>query len=153
MGVEKDIELPSQVVAGYHRIDSVPRFEWKEDGTGLIQLVISQYLSYEARVAGATPMKTTYKTLALDDNQTGILRYVIYKAILRLAPEFATSVDSQDGEIGNILTLMKRLDVDEIALLSLAMADVLALKGVDVEMYRPIYDTFKDEMLQQLAEG
>ena len=150
MGVQSDITLPTQVTATYHKIDSISEIKWHEDGTGEIELAVSQYLSYEARLAGAVPVNKTFKTIKITKDLVDILRFAIYRAILPLAPEFSEAASVQDGELGNMLCLLKYLNDAEMSSMIFALTDILALKGVDPETYRPWYDSLKEEVFADL---
>lgn len=152
MGISTEIKLPSSVVAKYHKIDSVPGFLWKEDGSGNIELIISQYTSYEDKLAGAKPVSKSFKTFDLGDGIVGIIRFILYKAVLPLAPEFATTEPVQDGEIGNMLQLLKYLNPDEMSVIVLALQDILALINVDPESQRDWYERLKEGALESFLQ-
>ncbi len=152
MGIEKEVELPSMAVAKYHKIDGIPDIKWNEDGTGSIQLALSQFISYEARLAGAKPLSRCFKFLKLDKDLTGIIRFIMYKGVLPLVPEFETSQIAQDGELGSMLRLLTYLDDRDLILLSLAMVDIIKHKNLDNTPYKEWYEThLKDDMLSTLG--
>lgn len=147
MGVSADVQLPTQIVAKYHKIDSVPNFSWNEAGEGKIELAVSQYLSYEARLTGASPVNRSFKHFNLDKDLTGILRYVLYRGVLPLLPEFETAQTVQDGELGNMLRLLKFLNPAEMSAMIFALHDILQILQVDPEDYRDWYESLKDDTL------
>lgn len=151
MGIATDITMPSQATANYHKIDSVPNLEWNTDGSGSVELAISQYISYDAKLNGASPINRTFKTFHLDSDLTGILRYVLYRAVLPIAPEFESAEAVQDGELGNMLRLLKYLSQAEMAAMIFAMTDILGIMGIDPETYRPWYDSLKDDTLSAIG--
>lgn len=151
MGINTDIKMASSVIANYHRIDSMPDLTWDEDGNGKIQLAISQYLSQEARDKGSSPVNRKYQTFNVDKDLTGIIRYILYKAILPIASEFENAETAQDGELGNMLRLLKYLSPAEMSVMIFAMQDILALMGQDPETYREWYDSLKDDMLSTIG--
>jgi hypothetical protein len=151
MGISTDITMDTAVVANYHRIDSVPDIKWEKDGSGTVELAISQYVSYEARKAGASPVNRSFKTFKIDKDLTGILRYVLYKAILPIAPEFKDTQAVQDGELGNMLRLLRYLSPAEMSVMIMAMTDILEMQGIDMETYRPWYDGLKEDTLSTIG--
>lgn len=151
MGIIKDIVLDSEVVAQYHRIDSMPDFTWDEYGNGKVQLSISQYVSQEAREAGASPVNKMFKTFDVDKDLAGILRFILYKAVLPIAPEFENSETAQDGELGNMLRLLKYLDPAEMSVMIFALHDILSLMGINPELYRDWYNTLKEDTLSVIG--
>jgi len=150
MGVSSDIVMPTQVVASYHRIDRVPEFSWDEKGLGKIQLEISQYLNYQARLNGANPITKKYKSLNLDRDITGILRYILYRGVLPLLPEFETAQTVEDGELGNMLRLLKYLNPAEMSAMIFALKDILDIIKVDPETYRDWYEELKTDTLSTI---
>ena len=78
---------------------------------------------------------------------TGIVRFILYKAVLPIAPEFKETSPVQDGEIGNMLQLLKYLTPDEMAVIVLALQDILSLLGVDPESEREWYERLKEGAL------
>ena len=151
MGIEKEIELPTMAVANYHRIDGIPEITWDKYGQGKMLLAVSQYISYEARQKGAKPLSKCYKSLKLDKDLTGILRFVVYKAILPSVPEFESSTPAQDKELGSMLRLLHFLNERELALLLMGMKDLLEAKNIDKEDYRDLYENYyKDDMLSTI---
>ena len=150
MGINADITMDSAVVANYHRIDSMPDFVWNDDGTGKVELAISQYLSQEARDSGASPINKKYQKFLVDADLTGILRFILYKAVLPIAPEFESAEVAQDGELGNILRLLKYLTPAEMSVMIFALVDILELMGVDPELYRDWYNSLKEDTLSTI---
>lgn len=151
MGVSVDVTLPSDITATYHRIDGVPKISWNDDGTGKIELAISQYVSYEARQAGASPVNRTFKSFDLDKDITGIIRYVLYRGVLPLIPEFSASQTIQDGELGNMLRLLRFLNPAEMSAMIFALQDILQIIGVDPEAYRDWYESLKADTLSTIG--
>jgi len=151
MGVATKIKLPTSVIADYHKIDSVPDLTWDKDGNGKMELAISQYTSYEDKLAGALPVNKTFLTFPLDKDLTGIFRYTLYKAVLPLAPEFKTTETVQDGELGNMLRLLHYLSPAEMSAMIFAMTDILSLLGIDPELYRDWYNSLKADTLSTIG--
>jgi len=151
MGITKDITLDSAVTATYHKIDSMPDFIWDDYGEGKVQLAISQYISLEAREAGASPINKMFKTFNIDKDLAGILRFILYKAVLPIAPEFENALTAQDGELGNMLRLLKYLEPAEMSVMIFALHDILALMGINPELYRDWYNTLKEDTLSVIG--
>ncbi len=147
MGITKNIELPTKVVSKYHRIKSVDRIKWNEDGTGTLQMIVEQYLSYEARKAGATSLSSIFKQFDLNKDLTGIIRYILYRAILPNAPEFEDYEVEQDGELGNMLRLLQYLSPAEMSVMIFALTDILETMNIDPEDQRDWYNTLKADTL------
>ena len=142
MGINTDITLDSQVVAKYHRIDSMPDLTWDKSGNGKIELALSQYISQEARENGASPINKTFKTFNVGPALTGIIRFILYKAVLPESNEFANSSPAQDGEVGNMLGLLSYLTEAEKAVVLFALRDML--EGKDLTEYEAWYNRLKD---------
>lgn len=151
MGISTDITLPTSVHCNYHKIESVPDLTWNADGTGKMILEISQYTSYEDKVAGALPVRKKHETFELDKDLTGILRYILYKAVLPIAPEFTSCETVQDGELGNMLRLLRYLSPAEMSVMIMAMTDILDMQGIDMELYRDWYDSLKEDTLSTIG--
>ncbi len=151
MGINTDILLDSQATAKYHRIDSMPNLTWDKDGNGKVELAISQYISQEAKENGASPINKKFQNFIIDKDLTGILRFILYKAILPVAPEFKDATVAQDGELGNMLRLLKYLEPAEMAVMIFAMQDILALMGEDPENYRDWYNRLKEDTLSTIG--
>lgn len=150
MGINAEVTMDS-AVAQYHRIDSMPDLTWEEDGSGKVELAISQYLSQEARDSGAMPINKKFQRFDIDADLTGILRFILYKAILPIAPEFESATVAQDGELGNMLRLLQYLTAAEMSVMMFALGDILGLMNVDPEVYRDWYDRLKEDTLSTIG--
>lgn len=151
MGISKDVTLPTKVVCNYHKIDSVPDIQWDSEGKGKVVLGISQYLSYEDKLDGASPVRKKHETFTLDEDLTGILRYILYKAIMPLSPDFAGNDKVEDGDFGNMLRLVHYLDPGEIAILSFALKDIMEATGINPENYSEWYERLKEDTLSTIG--
>ena len=151
MGINTDIILDSQAMATYHKIDSMPDLTWDENGDGKVQLAISQYISQEAKDNDASPINKKFQTFNIDKDLTGILRFILYKAVLPVAPEFQDATVAEDGELGNMLRLLKYLTPAEMSVMIFAMTDILALMGEDHENYREWYNRLKEDTLSTIG--
>lgn len=142
MGIKKDITLSSSVVASYHKIEGVPNLSWDNTGAGKIELALSQYTSQEDKEQGASPVSKTFKTFNVGSALTGIIRFILYKAVLPECNEFENSLPAQDGEVGNMLGLLSYLTEAEKAVVLFALRDML--EGKDLTEYEAWYNRLKD---------
>ncbi len=151
MGITTDILLDSHAMATYHRIDSMPDLTWDKDGNGKVELAISQYITQQAKEDGASPVNREFQTFSIDKDLTGILRFILYKAVLPVVPEFQDAAVAEDGELGNMLRLLKYLTPAEMSVMIFAMQDILALKDEDPENYRDWYNRLKEDTLSTIG--
>jgi len=152
MGVDTKIKLPSNVEATYHKIDGLSELKWDNEGRGQLILALSQYVDYQSRLEGACPVNKKYERFELDRDLTGIFLFTLYRAVLPLKADYSNSVPVQDGELGNMLRLLKYLTDAEMSVMIFALQDILALKEVDPEIYRDWYNKLKEDTLSVLQE-
>ncbi len=151
MGINTKVIMDSTAVATYHKIDSISELKWDALGESKVILAISQYISQEARSQGASPVNRKYQQFKLDNALTSVLRFILYKTVLPLTPEFASAEIAEEGELKNMFNLFKYLSDAEMSVMALALQDVLSLKGEDPENYRDLYLRFKEDTLSTIG--